>query len=257
MVENLFMSGNERSEAKWAIPGSHVKSGYHLHSSDTFLLNTELMNLDEREKWVWLTLTFDYLEGPHPEYKEGKVVWMSIGPHRCTGSDSNPFGVSNLTKTQQPTKQSFYEYSIPWTVPQDGYILGSTAHMHDGGTSTEIFRNGEVICDSKPYYANSTKGGMGSMGGGGGAPAMGGHSHGGRIKKRQHDSMPGGGHGGASGSAHIDSNPPCVFQDGIPVKKGDSMWIKANYDFNKHAGMKNNKGELDEVMSIVGTLMAF
>jgi len=35
------------------------------------------------------------------------------------------------------------------------------------------------------------------------------------------------------------------------------MFIKANYDFTIHTGMKNNKGELDEVMAIVGTLMAF
>jgi len=217
MIENLFMSGNERSEAKWAIPESHIKSGYHLHTSDTFILNTELMNLDEKEKWVWLTLTFDYLPDPHPEYKEGKVVWMSLGPERCTRSDTNPFGTSNLTKTQQPTKQKFYEYSVPWTVPMDGYILGSTAHMHDGGTGTEVFHNGKVFCDSKPFYANTSNPGVGGMGGMSGG-AGGGHSHGRRAKvRRQHGAMMAPPTESNTDHPHIESNPPCVFADGIAV----------------------------------------
>jgi hypothetical protein len=35
------------------------------------------------------------------------------------------------------------------------------------------------------------------------------------------------------------------------------MHILANYDFNKHPGMLNKKRELNEVMGIVGTLVAF
>jgi hypothetical protein len=35
------------------------------------------------------------------------------------------------------------------------------------------------------------------------------------------------------------------------------MVKQANYDFTKRPGMKNKKGELDEVMGIAGTLVVF
>lgn len=38
---------------------------------------------------------------------------------------------------------------------------------------------------------------------------------------------------------------------------GYTMHIKANYDFTKHPGMKNKKSELDAIMGIVGSLVAF
>lgn len=57
--------------------------------------------------------------------------------------------------------------------------------------------------------------------------------------------------------SHILKQDPCLFPDGIPLKKGDTMYLQVNYDFKAHPGMKNNKGELDEIMGIVGSLVAF
>jgi hypothetical protein len=41
-----------------------------------------------------------------------------------------------------------------------------------------------------------------------------------------------------------------------PIKKGDEIRLAAHYDFTKHKGMKNNKGELDEVMGMAGLTIA-
>jgi len=235
MIEHLFESGNERTEIAFVLPNSTVKSGYHVRPSDIFLINTELMNMENQEKWVWLTLTFDYMDGSPPGYKEGKVVWMSIGPSRCGGTSDNPFGRSNLTATQQPTSVSFSEYSIPWISPRDGYILGANGHMHEGGTSVDVFRNDQLICTSLPKYAKSA------------AKGMGGH-HG----KRQNM----GGHS-SDDIEHIGEQTGCEFHQAIPIRKGDKMFIRSNYDFTQHPGMLNKKGELDEVMGIVGSLVAF
>jgi hypothetical protein len=84
--------------------------------------------------------------------------------------------------------------------------------MHDGGTSTDIYLNDKVICRSAPKY--------GSGGGHGGMEGMGSAK-------------------GAAGNAnipHIQSQNRCSFPDGIPLKKGDKMYISANYDFTKREG---------------------
>lgn len=41
------------------------------------------------------------------------------------------------------------------------------------------------------------------------------------------------------------------------MKKGNTMYLQVNYDFKQHPGMKNKKGELDEIVGIVGSLVAF
>jgi hypothetical protein len=130
--EHVFESGNERTVIPFYLPETSIKAGYHLRTSDKFAINTELMNMQDEEKWVWLTLSFDLLEDVAPEWKESKVVWASIGPDRCTGSMENPFGTTNLTKTQQPTKDTFEEYSIPWVSPKNGFVIGSNSHLHNG-----------------------------------------------------------------------------------------------------------------------------
>jgi hypothetical protein len=99
------------------------------------------MNMEDKEKWAWVTLEYDYIEGFLPEWKDGKIVWMSIGPDRCSGSEVNPFGITNLTYTQQPLRNKFAEYSIPWIAPADGMVLGGNSHLHDGMRFTRYILN--------------------------------------------------------------------------------------------------------------------
>lgn len=107
--------------------------------------------------------------------------------------------------------------------------------MHDGGVSVEIFKNDELICTSVPHYSAKATGAIGGM------------------KKRQ-----------LMGTAvnntqieHVGVQEGCTFNPPLLIKKGDTMHIKANYDFTKHPGMKNKKSELDAIIGIVGSLVAF
>ncbi|KAE9986858.1 hypothetical protein EG328_004577 [Venturia inaequalis] len=238
-VENIFMSGNDRSVSDFALQNSTIKSGYTIKPSDTFILSTELMNMDDKEKWVWVTLTYEYIDGPTPPgYKQGKTVWQTIGVPigACGRTWTNPFGTSNLTISQRPKSQAFTEHSVPWTATRDAWMLDTGGHMHDGAISMEIFVNKQRVCNSLPKYSKTASMGMSKVI---------------SLSKRQ-----------AKDSSnveieHIESQGYCEFLNGIAIKKGEEMYIQASYDFKIHPGMKDKNGDLDEVMGIVGSLVAF
>lgn len=78
------------------------------------------------------------------------------------------------------------------------------------------------------------------------------HGHGDMLKRQMMGSS-----SGNTDIPHILKQDACLFPDGIPMKKGDTMYLQVNYDFKLHQGMKNKKGELDEIMGIVGSLVVF
>ncbi|KAF2433866.1 hypothetical protein EJ08DRAFT_42134 [Tothia fuscella] len=213
------MSGNERTDGGFALLNSNIKSGYPITERDSFILTTELMNMEDKEKWAWVTVTYELLDGALRTYLKGKNVFQTIGGISCGGIMSqNPFGPSNVTAYQQPKSLVFEERSIPCKSPGDGIILSTGGHMHDGGTSTEIYLCGQRICESIPHYGKSQ-------------PTS---SHGGRRKKRQLNV-------GSSDEdnahiEHISKQDMCDFPDGIAIQKGDEMFLKVNCDFNKHPG---------------------
>lgn len=51
-----------------------------------------------------------------------------------------------------------------------------------------------------------------------------------------------------AGEAHIKQMGTCSALG--PIKKGDTVYIDANYDFGKYAGMKSKAGAYTEVMGI-------
>jgi len=242
-LENIFMAGNEKTPTNYALPKSKVKSGYVITASDTFLLNTELQNLSDKEKFVWQTVYYDIIEGNFKDYESAHIVWMTVGTLenpslamcRYYGSGEFPWGPTNLTKYDLPTARVFQEHSALWHSDKEGTILESGGHLHDGGLNVVLFKNNEPFCDSVAQYAA----GAGS----------GGHNHG----KRQID----GGSYSNTDLTHIEEVKTCKFYDGIPLQKGDILHIQANYDFNKHRGMKNAEGKLDQIMGMAGVLVGF
>jgi hypothetical protein len=223
-IENLFMAGNERSPVFFALAGSSIQSGYLITPKDTFTLDTQLMNLQDKEKWVWVTITYDIVENPSNDMKTGRNAWMSLSPWTagaCPATFENKFGETNLTSTLQPKKDVFAEHSLPWVADADGFILATGGHMHDGGVNTEIFLNDKKICTSNSEYGTGA----------------GEHAHADKPKGGP-EGMPGAAGGPASNAEipHIQKQTRCTFKDGMPIKKGDSMYIVANYDFTKHAG---------------------
>jgi hypothetical protein len=227
-MENVFMSSKEQNPGVYHAPNSTVKTGYHLLPDDTFTLSCELMNMEAREKWLWVAMTYDYIEGDHTELKDGKVVWMTISRNNCGIETPSPFGKSNITlEGRQPLQMAFSEHSMPWSVPYDAELLGTNGHMHDGATSMEVFHKEKLICTSVPMYAKSGGGAMGMSGG----SAPGGHGH----SKREEKPLMAGNYSNME-IEHISQQLPCIYEPPIQLKKGDSMFIAANYDFNKHPG---------------------
>jgi len=215
-MEVIMEDGNEREPNRFYTPENKaIKSGYHLNADDKLVITTELMNLDPKEKYVWLTITYEYLEGKHPNMMGAHQLFLSIGPS-CSGV-VNPYGASNLTMSGQPKNKVFSEKSIPWKSPVDGIILGTGGHLHDGGVSLEVLRNEKPLCDSVATYSRSA-GGMGGMSSGSGM--------------------------------HIQDMAQCGNLG--PLRKGDKIGLVANYNFNLHQGMLNKNGQLDEVMGMAG-----
>jgi hypothetical protein len=58
----------------------------------------------------------------------------------------------------------------------------------------------------------------------------------------------GGPHGTSDGKPHINVMTTCSNLG--PIKKGDTVFIDANYDFNKFEGMKSKAGAFTEIMGI-------
>jgi hypothetical protein len=77
-----------------------------------------------------------------------------------------------------------------------------------------VYLAGKMVCDSKPLYSTSAQAGMS-----------------GHMKRQV---IPNG-HGNAT-AGHISEQPPCVFPKPVNVRKGDIMYIKGEYDFNKYGG---------------------
>jgi hypothetical protein len=205
----MFMSGNERSLNGYGIPDAEVKSGYRIFPDNSFVLTTQLMNMKDQEQFVWLTISYEYLDGHFENFKDGRMVWMSIGGlgglnGRCAGARvENPWGPSNLTASQQPKSKVFVEHSTPWRAPRDGWILATGGHMHDGGTLLEVIQNKDVICKSEPTYS---------------AAGESGHA----MKKRQVE----GGSKSNEEIAHIKKQEGCKFLQGKPLKKGDTLYVQ-------------------------------
>jgi hypothetical protein len=145
--ERFFSSGNERTVTGMADPkpGS-VKTGFRIHPKDTHGMEIELMNLNKEAITTYLTLTYDFLDGPTPEdFKHTRAVWFDV-----TGC----FKASEM----KPKNDGKFEMSSdPWTSPVTGDILGIGGHVHDGGLSVSAFQNDREFCKSEATYGGSPK----------------------------------------------------------------------------------------------------
>jgi hypothetical protein len=237
-IEGLFEQGNEKDDLPKTDNTNGLKVGYHIKQTDKFVLSSELVNEKTEPQYVWVAVNYEYFDGPHPEYKDTKALLLSVGIS-CNKATTE-FGTSNLTIAGQPKSKIFSEHSSAWVSPFDGDLVATVGHLHDGGQSVDIFLNDKQVCHSTAKYAA----GPASTGG------MGGKSMGGKGMQRR-DEVPGSYEAGAKHLAGMDI---CTML--TPIKKGDKIRLVANYDLTSQSGMKNNKGELDEVMGMAGIVMA-
>jgi hypothetical protein len=107
-------------------------------SADSLTLVGEFKNELEEAQWVWLTIGYEYYDGPRPEFKDSHVAWLTIGQALRCGPKENPFGASNVTSKGVPKSLVFSEATKPWTTPFNFTILGVGGHLHDGGLSIDV-----------------------------------------------------------------------------------------------------------------------
>jgi len=122
-AERYFTSGNERSPFDFNPDWKDMSygSGYHLTKDDRFQFIVDLMNMNHDNKLVYLTMTYDVLDGPLPEdWEQVKTFWLDV----------NNCGTGEVHAPQQTG--NFSIQSVPWKPNFEGRILGSTGHLHDG-----------------------------------------------------------------------------------------------------------------------------
>lgn len=202
-AERFFTAGNERTPFNYNNPESSNSSsgtGYYLRKEDKFQYLVELMNMNMEDVVVYLTMTYDFLEGPLPiGWKEVKPMWLDA--KLCGNSEVKP-----LSETG-----SFTIKSKPWTANFEGQIIEAMGHVHDGGVDIELLSSStDTLCKATAKYGESPDYNYGGT-------SMGGD----KVAK-----------------THISSMHGCT-NDQIKVKelkKGQSWSVKGNYDYAKYEG---------------------
>jgi hypothetical protein len=100
-AERYFSSGNERSAFDFNRGGTDMAkgTGYHITSADKYAFLVDLMNTNMEDKVVYMTMTYDLLEGALPKgWSSTKTVWL----------DANRYVWSHLLIHQEwPSVHSF------------------------------------------------------------------------------------------------------------------------------------------------------
>jgi hypothetical protein len=143
-TERYFTSGNERTPLEFNPHGKNMSygTGYHLRPEDKFWYAVELMNMNMEDQLVYLTMTYDIIEGPLPRgWNEVKPIWL----------DANQCGNSEV-----PAPQQTGAYSIqgkPWKPNFDGKVISLLGHLHDGGIEIDINAGPEAtLCKTSANY---------------------------------------------------------------------------------------------------------
>jgi len=152
--ERWFSSGNERMPiAMTDLTGEKLKSGYHVKKTDVNSMEIELMNMNKNPITVYLTLTYEYMDGPPKEgWMQTKAVWFDVT------------GCFKASEQKPPKTPQFTLKSAVWKSSLEGQLISIGGHLHDGGTQVKSFHNGDELCNSiatyggKPEYIQRTPG---------------------------------------------------------------------------------------------------
>jgi hypothetical protein len=244
--ERLMASGNERTTTRFNSPYNPTeKLGYYMNSEDKFSFIVDFMNENKEEKVVYMTMLYDYVDGRPSGFSNFRSIWLDVA--QCGTSEVRP-----------PKDSSSFQVAQDWVANLDADILGAGGHLHDGGTHLTLQVDDKQVCDSVATYGvissnnNGTKsGGMGGMGMGAMSRTIDSISRLAELEglstqtlEKRHDP-------GSSVVEHITKMSTC-FGDTISVKrvtKGQKWKITGYYDYDKHAGMKEN-GKQTNVMGI-------
>lgn len=214
--ERMFASGNERTPVTivdWASMKAGGKlAGYHVKPSDSFAFIIDLMNDSGSDKTVYVTMTYDYVDGWPSNMDDMRPVWFDVD--QCGLSEASPKSQSG----------AFEISAWPWSATLDGEVLGYGGHLHDGGLSVEMSVDGVADCNSVATY--------------GGDPAY--------IAKEPPMMNKN------SATTHISKMTICgpgKIKSAM-MKKGQRWTLSAKYDYGRHKGVLDPDGSQDSIMGI-------
>ncbi|TID21006.1 Diphthamide biosynthesis protein 2 [Venturia nashicola] len=207
--ERMMASGNERAFLDYS--ANPEGSGYHFKSTDKLAYLVDLMNMNMEANVVYVTMTYDYLEGPLPPgWLDVKTIWL----------DAFQCGTSEIAAPKQ--NGAFTVSSKPWKPNFEGKILGGMGHLHDGGIIVDTMAgpNTPMCSQDIPYSEKPEFKWSGKMAG---------------ADKPADD--------------HISSMPQCKIQAVTQLKKDQSWTVEGKYDYDKRAGNLEG-GKQSNVMAI-------
>jgi hypothetical protein len=144
--ERLMASGNERTQTRFNSPyNPGEKLGYYMNPEDKFAFIVDFMNENKEDKVVYLTMTYDFIEGRPEGFSNFRSIWLDVA--QCGTSEVTP-----------PSGKTVFDVSQEWVANLDATILGAGGHLHDGGSHLTLDVDGKTVCDSVASYgaANGT-----------------------------------------------------------------------------------------------------
>ncbi len=119
----------------------HNPYGYVFHADDRIAFQFEAMNMEQAERDVILTMTWEYISSSPGTFESVQSYWFDIGG--C-GSSEVPAQPDNV-----------FSYSSPrYKAPNSGLIAYVGGHLHDGGTHLELMKQGRPYCVSTASYGD-------------------------------------------------------------------------------------------------------
>jgi hypothetical protein len=113
-IERFFSSGNEKTPTAFGdVIENKVKSVFPITKSDSFSAELELMNMIDTPLDVWITIEYEFIEGPKPaDWLSAKALWLDVT--NC--------GISSV---RPPSGKTQFKLAMkPWTSAYDGQMLG-------------------------------------------------------------------------------------------------------------------------------------
>jgi len=197
---SLFTGGVEdKGDSFYTSPDGKFNSGFYVGPTDKMLSTGQVVNYSNKTMEVYARLEIEFIPGRVKDALDVGIQSMSV-----TGCGLN----IAITPKKDETTMNLKSRNFP--VVQDGYIIGATGHLHDGGVNLVVQINGKDMCNSRAIY------------GGTAATAK---MDDGRVWET------------------ISQMTHCV--DPFPIKRGDNITVEANYDFAKHPSRKQNGGMSD------------
>lgn len=187
---SLFMAGSQDiGSGIFTTADGSLNSGYYIGPNDAVAMLGDAVNLRNETRHVYAKADIEYIPGRVPNMMDASIQMTNVGV--CNGVG----GSFNLP----PDMKTFTLNGTAMDVLDDGYLITSRGHLHDGGQDIVIKVNGKEICLSTAEY-----GGEGST-------------------RKSED-----------GSVWETIREMTYCPGPIKVKKGDKIDLEARYNFEKH-----------------------